>query len=116
MGGPSASGKGVAFPRSRLYSTGVSLVRLPTEIDVWKYSLQVPIATKDFGVKPITPWGTQRAALRAILQGKSEGINQFLVVKARQVGLSTFMLILTLLWMQRFPGLQGVTITDSPEN
>jgi len=94
----------------------VSLIRLPSDADVWKYALQVPLATKDFGIKPITPWGTQRAALRTILEGKRDGVNQFLIVKARQVGLSTFMLILTLLWMQRFPGLQGVTITDSPEN
>jgi len=94
----------------------VSLIRLPSEQDLWRFSLQVPIATKDFGVRPITPWGTQRVALRTILAGKEKGINQFLFVKARQVGLSTFMLILTLLWMQRFAGLQGVTITDSAEN
>jgi hypothetical protein len=94
----------------------MSLIRLPTETDLWRFALQVPIATKDFGVQPITPWGTQRAALRAILRGKEKGINQYLIVKARQVGMSSFLLILTLLWMQRFPGLQGVTITDSPEN
>ena len=94
----------------------MGLIRLPDERDVWRFSLQVPLATKDYGVRPITPWGTQRAALHAILKGKEQGINQFLFVKARQVGLSTFMLILTLMWMQRFAGLQGVTITDSAEN
>ena len=90
--------------------------RLPTEAEIWSFALQVPIATKDFGVQPIEGWGTQRVLIRKILQGKSQGINQFVVVKARQVGASTIMLLLTLFWMWRHAGLQGLTVTDGEEN
>lgn len=74
------------------------------------------MATKDFGVQPIEGWGTQRTLVREILEGKKNGINQFVVVKARQVGASTIMLLLTLFWLWRFPGLQGLTVTDGDEN
>lgn len=91
-------------------------IRLPTEAEIRAFSLQVPIATKDYGVQPIEWWGTQRTLINRILAGKQRGINQFIVVKARQVGASTAMLILTLLWLWRFPGLQGLTVTDGDEN
>jgi hypothetical protein len=89
---------------------------LPTEREIWTYAQQIPIATKDYGIAPIKPWGTQQELLRRILAGKSKGINQFIILKARQVGASTFLLLLTLHWLQRFPGSQGVTVTDSAEN
>lgn len=91
-------------------------IRLPTEQEVWAFALQVPIATKDFGVAPIQGWGTQRHLVQEILAGKARGVNQFVVVKARQVGASTILLLLTLYWMWRFPGLQGLTVTDGDEN
>jgi len=106
-----------AFPEiGGILAPAMSQLRLPTEHEVWTFSLQIPLATKDYGVRPIEGWGTQRHLVREILKGKAKGINQFLVVKARQVGCSTIMLIVTLLWMWRFPGMQGLTVTDSDEN
>jgi hypothetical protein len=99
-----------------MIADAVAKLILPTERDVWAFCLQVPIATKDYGVIPIQGWGTQRHLVRAILAGKAKGINQFVVVKARQVGASTILLLLTLMWMWRFPGLQGLTVTDGEEN
>lgn len=94
----------------------MSKLRLPTEHEVWHYAVQVPVATKDYGIVPISPWGTQRALLHQILTGLQADIHQFIVLKSRQVGASTFLLILTLFWMHRYPGLQGLTVTDSEEN
>jgi len=91
-------------------------ILLPTEAEVWAFCSRVPIATKDLGLTTIQPWGTQKALLRAILAGTADGIRQFIVLKARQVGATSFLLLLTLLWMSRFPGLQGLTVADSEEN
>src|SRR5262245_8589470 len=94
----------------------VANLRLPTEAEVYAYAAQVPVATKDYGVQPIRPWGTQRVLLQKILAGKERGVNQFVIVKSRQVGASTFLLLLTKQWAERYPGMQGVTVTDSEEN
>src|SRR5262245_6077811 len=94
----------------------MSASRIPTERQVWDFVAQVPVATKDYGVRAIRPWGTQRALIREILAGIEGGYHQFVVLKSRQVGASTLLLLLTILWMWRFPGMQGLTVTDSEEN
>src|SRR5262249_13233533 len=91
-------------------------VHIPSESEIHAWMARVPIATKDYGVAPIHPWGTQRYLIQRILKGIDKGIHQYLVVKCRQAGVSTYVMLLTLLWMSRFPGLQGLTVTDSQEN
>lgn len=91
-------------------------VRLPTEEEYWTFASRVPMPTKDFGLVPIQAWGTQRVLIRAIFEGLRRGIRQFVILKARQVGASTALLLLALLWMWRFKGLQGLSATDSDEN
>ena len=89
---------------------------LPTEEEIVRFAESVPIATRDFGVATIRTWGTQRTLTRAILRGVAEGARQFVVLKCRQAGVTTWMLLLTIFWMKRFPGLQGLTVPDSEEN
>ena len=63
------------------------------------------ILTKDFGLVPMELLGTQTYVLDEICKGVDEGINTFLILKARQLGMSTFFLALDIFWAMRTPGL-----------
>lgn len=74
------------------------------------------MATRDYGLTAIRLWGSQRYVLREIAQGLRDGYHTFVILKGRQVGVSSLMLLLTLFWMQRWKGLQGACVADSAEN
>jgi len=89
---------------------------VPQAEEVERWLAEVPVPTRDLGFVPIPLWSTQRLLLRTILDGLRDGYRQFYVLKSRQVGASSLCLLLTLYWMDRWPGLQGACIADSPEN
>lgn len=80
------------------------------------FSRQVKIATKDAGVVRYEPFGTQRYLRSQLLEGIREGIHDYIVLKPRQVGASTEMLVFDAFWANKHKGLQGAVITDSDEN
>lgn len=87
-----------------------------SEQDFWDFTKFVPVASRDTGFGPIDPWGTQRELVRQIFDGLNQGVRQFYVLKAGQVGASTIMQLLTAYWFLKMsPGMQGVTVTDSDE-
>lgn len=71
--------------------------------------------SRDKGLGPIEPWGTQRALIHAIFDGLKRDMRQVLVLKAGQIGATLIMQLFSLFWMQRSPGLQGVCVADSDE-
>jgi hypothetical protein len=88
----------------------------PSEHEFWKWATTIPIASRDTGYGPIDPWGTQRHLVREILTGLNQGIHQFLVAKAGQVGASQTMQFLTTYWMQHYAGIQGAMVADADDN
>ena len=74
------------------------------------------IDTKDYGRRPLALMGSQRYLLQRIREGLSRGIHTFVVLKARQQGISTLGLALDLYWCQKFPGIQGALVTDTETN
>lgn len=86
-----------------------------TQEAFWRFSARLPVASRDAGLGPIKPWGTQRVLIDEIFRGLADGARQFVVLKGGQVGATLIVQQLTLWWMQQWPGLQGVCVTDSDE-
>jgi hypothetical protein len=89
--------------------------RIPTPAEFWAWASQVPLPSRDTGYGPIKPWGTQRRLIEGILTGLSEGVHQFLVTKAGQVGATQALLLLGSYWMQHFDGIQGCFVANQDD-
>jgi hypothetical protein len=74
------------------------------------------VQTKDFGLQPFRMLGTQRYILDEIEKGLSEGKTVFVILKARQLGVSTFFLLLDLFWSFNYPGLSGAIATHTDQS
>lgn len=75
------------------------------------------IDTKERGIIPLGTnlLGTQKWVMREIVSGLEDGIHDFEILKARQLGISTFSLALDLYWLGRHKALTGAMIThDEP--
>jgi hypothetical protein len=69
------------------------------------------IQSKDYGLIPFQLLGSQIYVLDEICKGIEEGITTFIILKARQLGMSTFLLALDLFWAMEHEGLLGVFCT-----
>ena len=74
------------------------------------------INTKDFGLVPLKMLGTQLYVLDEICKGLAEGISTFVILKARQLGMSTFFIALDLFWAMEYPGLTGTFATHTDQS
>lgn len=81
-----------------------------------KFCGRLLIDTKEQGQRPLRWMGTQRYLMQEIAKGLKEGIHTFVVLKGRQVGISTVSLALDMYWLFKNPGMQGVIVTDTDEN
>ena len=77
------------------------------------------IDSKDFS-EPISlaesMFGSQKEFMNQVCDGLDQGVKHFVVLKARQQGISTISLALDLFWLLVHPGLQGALITDTDGN
>lgn len=71
----------------------------------------VKIQSRDYGLVPFVFLGTQKYLLEEICDGIENGITTFVILKARQVGISTFLLLLDLFWAMEHEGLLGTFAT-----
>src|SRR5262245_41379957 len=76
----------------------------------------LPIDSKETGVGSLKLYRAQHRFLSEICEGLDRGIRHFLVLKARQLGISTISLALDLLWLSVHPGTQGTLVTDDDGN
>jgi hypothetical protein len=60
--------------------------------------------------------GSQRYVINQIAQGLEQDIHTFVILKGRQMGISTVTLALDLYWLFKHPGLQGFVVTDTDDN
>ena len=76
------------------------------------------IDTKEFGVVKLgEAWGgTQEYFIQEVARGLEEGVHYFVVLKGRQVMISTVCLALDLYWAFKYPGTSGTLIADTEEN
>lgn len=69
------------------------------------------VQTRDFGMQRLNLLGSQLYILDEICKGLEEGITTFVILKARQLGASTFFLALDLFWAFENRGLLGIFAT-----
>lgn len=72
---------------------------------------KLKVQSKDYGLVPFRLLGSQRYVLDEICAGLDEGITTFVILKARQLGMSTFFLALDMFWAFEHKGLLGVFLT-----
>ena len=76
------------------------------------------VDTKDYGLINLAPekWlGTQRKFIDEIDAGMKEGVHSFVVLKGRQVAITTICLALDLYWLFKHNGLSGSLVVHQEE-
>jgi hypothetical protein len=76
---------------------------------------RLKIQTKDFGMVPLQMLGTQRYVLEHMVEAIDRGVTTFLILKARQLGMTTFFIALDLFWAFEYPGLLGSFVTHTDQ-
>lgn len=76
----------------------------------------VEIDTKELGRCRVEPWPSQRLVVDAVAKGLSEGVHEFVVLKCRQVAITTVCSVVELFWALANPGVQGAIIADRTDN
>ena len=83
----------------------------------YKFCSELKIETKEQGLKKMdTLLGTQTYVMDEIAKGLQDDIHFFVILKGRQLGITTISLALDLYWHFINPGLQGTLTTDTEEN
>ena len=83
----------------------------------YAFCSQLRIETKEQGLRRMdTLLGTQTYVMDEIAKGLAEDKHFFVILKGRQLGITTISLALDLYWHFINPGLQGTLTTDTEEN
>ena len=83
----------------------------------YKFCRQLKIETKEQGLRRMDNLlGTQTYVMEEIAKGLQDDIHFFVILKGRQLGITTISLALDLYWHFINPGLQGTLTTDTEEN
>ena len=83
----------------------------------YRFCSQLKIETKEQGLKKMdTLLGTQTYVMDEMAKGLAEDVHFFVILKGRQLGITTISLALDLYWHFVHAGLQGTLTTDTEEN
>lgn len=76
----------------------------------------VELDTKEHGRTRVDPWPSQRLVIDAVAKGLQEGVHEFVILKCRQVAITTVCSVIELFWALANPGVQGAIIADRTDN
>lgn len=83
----------------------------------YKFCSELKIETKEQGLRKMDNLlGTQTYVMDEIATGLENGIHFFVILKGRQLGITTISLALDLYWHYINAGLNGTLVTDTEEN
>ena len=83
----------------------------------YKFCAELKIETKEEGLKKMGKLlGTQTYVMEEINKGLKDDIHFFVILKGRQLGITTVSLALDLYWQFTHPGWQGTLVSDTEEN
>jgi len=83
----------------------------------YHFCRQLKIETKEQGLRKMDNLlGSQTYVMEEINKGLADGCHFFVILKGRQLGITTISLALDLYWHFMHPGLQGTLTTDTEEN
>ena len=84
----------------------------------WKFCSDLKIDTQELGEITLNPkslMGTQRYFIEEIARGINEGCHEFVVLKGRQLGITTICIALDLYWSFKHKGMSGSLVTHDEE-
>lgn len=84
----------------------------------WAFCADLRVDTKDHGEVTLNKdrlLGSQRYFVEEIARGFAEGQHSFIVLKGRQLGITTICLALDLYWAFKHPGMAGSLVTHDEE-
>ena len=83
----------------------------------YKFCSELKIETKEEGLKKMGQLlGTQTYVMEEIQKGLAQDVHFFVILKGRQLGITTVSLALDLYWQFTHPGWQGTLVADTEEN
>ena len=83
----------------------------------YKFCAELKIETKEEGLKKMGKLlGTQTYVMEEIDKGLKDDVHFFVILKGRQLGITTGSLALDLSWQFTHPGWQGTLVSDTEEN
>lgn len=84
----------------------------------YKFCSALQVDTKELGVVSLASrlYRCQRYLIERIEDGLKNGIHTFVILKGRQMGISTVLLALDLYWSSKYPGTQGSLVTNDESN
>lgn len=83
----------------------------------YKFCSELKIETKEEGLKKMGRLlGTQTYVMEEIQKGLANDVHFFVILKGRQLGITTVSLALDLYWQFTHPGWQGTLVADTEEN
>lgn len=82
----------------------------------YDFTEKVKIDSKETGVSTLVPYAAQHRFINGIFDGLEAGRHWTVCLKARQLGITTFSLLLDLFWLRYFDGIQGALVADSEGN
>lgn len=86
------------------------------EAQFWDFAATAKIPSRDEGVIPFRPYGTQRHVVREVFKAVEQDKRDIIVLKARQLGITVVFVVFDCFWMQKHPGLQGAFVADEEAN
>ena len=82
-----------------------------------KFCSKLRIETKEHGTQTLSHLlGSQEYVIREIASGLAEDKHFFVILKARQLGITTLTLALDLYWMFLYPAMQASLVSDTDSN
>ena len=83
----------------------------------YKFCSELKVETKEEGLQKMKRLlGTQTYVMEEIQKGLDEDVHFFVILKGRQLGITTISLALDLYWQFTHPGWQGTLVSDTEEN
>lgn len=84
----------------------------------YKFCKELKVETKELGIQRLGHrlLGSQTYVMEEIAKGLNNNIHFFVILKGRQLGITTISLALDLYWHFKNPGFQGTLTTDTEEN
>ena len=76
----------------------------------------VEIDTKEEGRVHVEPWPSQRMVIDTIADGLENDVHEFVILKCRQVAITTVCSVIELFWALANPGMQGAIVADRTDN
>ena len=83
----------------------------------YKFCAELKVETKEEGLQKMTNLlGTQTYVMEEIKKGLEDDVHFFVILKGRQLGITTVSLALDLYWQFTHPGWHGTLVADTEEN